>query len=474
MAVDMEIWLYSFSKRNKSTKVTTQSGALLDAQIKDICSVENPTLLLEFDPTEYNYCYIPIWRRYYFISGWKYVVGVWEVSLTEDYLASYKDEILGSSALIAYAHGSTASMVDKRIPVTSEVTASTKTSAAISGVNWLTGGLGSPILSITGKGSNGVYYVTYTDVMELLDGVDQWFVDNVADFFDAIKQLIYGGSAANCIKDALSLCWIPTAFINTEDLYLGNYPAKDSGGNNITGKRVVPIESHSCNISIPWRYDDWRRSEPYTEIRLFLPLVGNVSISAEAAKNDSSLDITYAFNNTSGDINIIVKGHTTGVVLNTSTTSGACALHIGSSNTNVGKITASVGGCIAAIAAGAATILTGGAAAPAILGIGGGVAAAAAGTLQGLGGYTDGSGGLGGSSAIALGTNVECQVITRNLSDQQLNLSIRMGKPLFKNTKIGNYSGYVQTEGFQFESNRASSAEKDVINQLLDSGIYVE
>jgi len=49
-----------------------------------------------------------------------------------------------------------------------------------------------------------------------------------------------------------------------------------------------------------------------------------------------------------------------------------------------------------------------------------------------------------------------------------------MGKPLFKNTAIGNYSGYVQTEGFQFESARASSSEKDAINRLLDSGIYVE
>ena len=236
----------------------------------------------------------------------------------------------------------------------------------------------------------------------------------------------------------------------------------------------MPIETHSCNISIPWRYSDWRRSEPYTQIKLYLPLVGNVSISAEAAKNDGSMDITYAFNNTSGDINVIVKGHTSGVILNTSTTNGAAALHIGSSNTNVGKITASVGGGIAAIGAGAATILTGGAAIPAALGIAGGLAAAASGTISGLGGYTDGSGGLGGSSAIALGTDIKCQVLTRELTDQQLNLSLKMGKPLFKNTQIGNYAGYVQTEGFQFESNRASSSEKDAINQLLDSGIYVE
>ena len=471
----MQINLYAYSKRNKSTSIIS-SAALrtLDAQIKDRCTVENPILILDFEPVVYNYVYIPSWDRYYFISGWQYIVGVWEISLTEDYLASFKSEILSTSAIIAYAHGSEANIIDKRIPVNATMTASAINTASLSGVNWLTGGLGSPIISITGKGSSGVYYITYTDTLELLDGVDSWFNDNVPDFFTAIKQLFYGGSAANCIKDSLTLCWIPTAFIRTENIYLGNYPARKSNNTPIQGKLVVPIESHSCNISIPWRYTDWRRSEPYTQIRLFLPLVGNVSISAEAAKNDSSLDITYAFNNTSGDVNVKVVGHSSGVILNTSTASGAAALHIGASNTNVGKVTASVGGGIAAVAAGAATILTGGAAAPAILGIAGGLSAAAAGTISGLGGYTDGSGGLGGSSAIALGTDIKCQVLTRELTDQQLNLSLKMGKPLFKNTAIGNYSGYVQTEGFQFESSRASSSEKDAINRLLDSGIYVE
>ena len=469
----MQINLYQNSKRTKSTAVISATPYSLDAQIKDNCSVENPILLLQFDPTEYNYVYIPDWDRYYFISGWQYSVGLWEISLTEDYLASFKSEILATSAIIAYAHGSEASIVDKRIPINSSTTASSIATASIQGINFLDT-LYSPILSITGKGSNGVYYVSYTDVMELLDGFDGWFNDNVPDFFNAIKQLFYGGSAANCIKSAIGLCWIPTAFITTENIVLGNYPAKDSHGSAIVGKRVQPIETHNANISIPWRYSDWRRSEPYSSIRLFLPLVGNVSISADAAKNDSQLDITYAFNNTSGDINIKVVGHTSGIIFNTSSANGSSAVHIGSSNTNYGKITASIGGGIAAIAGGAATILTGGAALPAVLGIGGGIAAAAAGTIQGLGGSTEGSGGLGGGSAIALGSSVTCQVITKELSDQQLNLSLKMGKPLFKNTAIGNYSGYVQTEGFQFGSSKASSAERDAINSLLDSGIYVE
>ena len=470
----MEVNLYSFSKRNKSTKqaLITDIKKTVDCQLKDKCTVENPILIFNFEPVGYNYVYIGKWNRYYFISGWQYSVGNWEVSLTEDYLASFKTAILSQYAIIAYAYNSNLSIVDKRIPVRSDIISSNINSASLSGVTWLTGN-SAPILSITGKGSNGVYYVGYTDTQDLLDGVDTWFNDNVADFFAAVKQLFYGGSAANCIKNAIGLCWIPTDLYAGEQLVLGGYPCRRSSGTYISGYRVHPIETHSCNITIPWHYSDWRKSSPYTEIKMFLPLVGNVTISSEAAKNDSSLDVTYAFNNTSGEVNIKVIGHSSGIIMQTATASGASSIHIGSSNVNAGKITTSVGAGLGALVAGAATLLTGGAVAPALLGIGGGLASAAGGTLSGLGGTSEGGGGLGGGSAIALGTNITCQVISRVLTDDPANFAPLMGKPLFKNDILSNYYGYVQTEGYQF-AGICSSAEKDAINSLLDSGIYIE
>lgn len=470
----MEVRLYSFSKRNKSTKLVNVSFKSVDCQLKDRCTVENPLLLLDFEPTSYNYAYIPKWNRYYFISGWLYFNGLWEVNLTEDYLASYKSEILTTAAIISYASVNTFNIVDKRIPVTAEISASNINSATLPNTNWLTSGIGSPIISLTGKGTNGVYNINYAYIGELLDGVDSWWNNNVNDFFDAIKQLIYGGSAANCIKDAITICWTPATLGSAEDIYLGNYPAKDYNNNPIRGTKVAPISTDSTSIAIPWKYNDWRRSSPYSVIKLFLPLIGDMTISADEAKNDNQLDITYAFNNTSGEVNVKVVGHTSGIIFKTASGSGAAALHIGSSNTNVGKVTSAVGGGLAALVGGAATILSGGALAPAALGIGGGLAAAAGGTLEGLGGNTAGGGGLGGHAAIALGTSITCQVLSRNLSDMQINLYGRIGVPVFRNTYVGDFTGYVQTEGFQFMSSRASSTEKDMINQLLDSGIYVE
>ena len=41
-------------------------------------------------------------------------------------------------------------------------------------------------------------------------------------------------------------------------------------------------------------------------------------------------------------------------------------------------------------------------------------------------------------------------------------------------TTIGTFSGFVQTDGFQFASAGALSSEIKAINQLLDTGIYFE
>lgn len=41
----------------------------------------------------YNYCYIPAFKRYYFINDWRWLNGIWECELVIDVLASFKTEI---------------------------------------------------------------------------------------------------------------------------------------------------------------------------------------------------------------------------------------------------------------------------------------------------------------------------------------------------------------------------------------------
>lgn len=45
------------------------------------------------NPTTYNYCYLPDFNRYYFIRDWSYDRSLWFATLSEDVLATWRDQI---------------------------------------------------------------------------------------------------------------------------------------------------------------------------------------------------------------------------------------------------------------------------------------------------------------------------------------------------------------------------------------------
>lgn len=91
-----EVQFYNFAKRDNSTKrPAANAGLVLQCELKEESSIVNPTLLIHgiSNPSAYNYCYIPIYGRYYFINDWVYMLGNWECSAYTDVLATYKDYI---------------------------------------------------------------------------------------------------------------------------------------------------------------------------------------------------------------------------------------------------------------------------------------------------------------------------------------------------------------------------------------------
>ena len=107
----MIVNLYAFSKKKNSTKQPSAAGAtvLNGVQLKDETSVLAPVLLLNehsqgmpvpFTPSYFTYAYIPKFSRYYFITDWRWVNGLWECYLTVDVLASFKAAIGSTSAYV--------------------------------------------------------------------------------------------------------------------------------------------------------------------------------------------------------------------------------------------------------------------------------------------------------------------------------------------------------------------------------------
>lgn len=62
--------------------------------LREEAEVMQPTILMEFDPRPYNYCYIEDFGRYYYITGIESVRnGLWRVSCNRDPLQSFWDQI---------------------------------------------------------------------------------------------------------------------------------------------------------------------------------------------------------------------------------------------------------------------------------------------------------------------------------------------------------------------------------------------
>jgi len=480
----MKVRFYNFSKRSKETMFPTTGYAEVNLTLKDSCDVEHPTFLIQsFNAAAYNYFYIPDWNRYYFISAANSTDNMWEVAGTEDYLGSFKAEIGNTVCNILYASGSTKDIPETRIPVKSTLR---KNKSDLDIGLTLSYANMRYILGITGKGSFGCYILeNNSKLSELLDGIDSWS-SFITDNWTFTKQLFFGGSASECMRSALG---IPIPFNKAdhgsiEDLNLGNYPCMDGNDNPIKGYKITdPILDYGGNITIPWIYNDWRNISNMTSVCVYIPLIGLISLPSTELKNELNLSIEYKVNITSGDVAGIIKGATSNKIY--STFSGNCAMPIafGSTGIDTNKVTqAAVTGLGTLIAVNAATGGAGSIAAimegienGALMGnavVGAGMASTAFNIMQALGGTADGSAGLGGGAVCALDDKVHCFVISKELTDTQANLDPIMGKPYMGKAKPSDFSGYVQTDGFQFKSPRAYLSEIQKINQLMDSGIY--
>ena len=94
--------LYSFNKRENSTKRPSSGGTDYSCTLIDNTSLMNPTFKLSIasNPIGKNYVYVPDFNRYYFINDIVSYQNFWHISCTCDVLASFKTEIGSQSHYI--------------------------------------------------------------------------------------------------------------------------------------------------------------------------------------------------------------------------------------------------------------------------------------------------------------------------------------------------------------------------------------
>lgn len=101
----MNIVLYENYSEKEAIVKDIQSAYTLTGSLRGESSVINPSFLIEHsNPSNYNYCYIADFGRYYFISNITSVrTDIWKIDCSVDVLMSFQDEILALDVTVSDA-----------------------------------------------------------------------------------------------------------------------------------------------------------------------------------------------------------------------------------------------------------------------------------------------------------------------------------------------------------------------------------
>ena len=115
--------LYEMNKRENSTQRPSGNGYVINCEAHEPIDLMSPTFLINLSaPFDYNYLYISIWDRYYWIDNWTYNKGLWEAACSIDPLASWRNDIGNMTEYVLRSSDEfDGGIVDTTYPLTGEV-----------------------------------------------------------------------------------------------------------------------------------------------------------------------------------------------------------------------------------------------------------------------------------------------------------------------------------------------------------------
>ena len=328
----MEIIVYSFKKKFNSTKRVTPQLALqntpMECTIKNSgCGICNPIIEinfgLDYSPTNFNYAYIPLFKRYYFITDWQTSQhSLWIGILQEDFLATWKSAIADTNAYVIRSSSNyDTDIADAEYVATSNITISSR---EIPNPFNLAGGgelpAGDPgyyIIGINGEneipyGSAGsvTYYVFEPISMQILANKLMHDIEYLNIDWD-------GDSKKFITEDLLKSLYNPLQYI-ASCYWLPDFPA-DKGedinelsfgfwkieiiGRKLTTKELT--ETIIRRMEIPKHpqsgsYGKWCNLAPYTQYQVHVSPYGLIDVPPDELINSDTLAVETVIDYTTG------------------------------------------------------------------------------------------------------------------------------------------------------------------------------
>lgn len=448
----MNIELYNFSKRINSTKQPATSGTVKAVSLKAPTDMYHP--IVTISGNEFNYNYAKFNGLYFYVTPTSLRDGIMQLDLTLDPYASFKSEILATTAFVKYsASEHDSSVIDSRLQQTSDTSYYTSSGSAI----YTTPDNGRFVLQCVGVGQ-GAHTLTginaaYAMAAIQLKGLSDEFISGTISLD---KLLQYFGSAWDCIVDCklfpLSITDFPTG--TSTNIMLGDYQCSTLGY-PITDRMINDTDT----ITIPWHFSDFRNLNPYTEMSILLPYIGSIPLNPADWIGESAIEVSRTIDILTGAVSYTLApaSGSTVKILSTYTGNIASSIPVSTYKTDTSKVFGS-------LIQEASSALSGD-----ILGTASGLLNFAANAFKMSPSMV---GGYGGASGF-FNTAIQINLICHNTNVTPASVNSVMGRPLFASKTLSSLSGYVET----FNASVAAACPDNIlstINSALDGGLYIE
>lgn len=480
----MKIILYQFSKKSNSTARpinTTPSLELDNAQIKSPSSVNEPLLQLAkgtITPTYYNYVYIPDFNRYYFINDITYNIGVWLISCNVDVLASFKEDITASSQYVLRSSSNyNANIMDNFYTSRSVIHKSsnnlgdvyrTGIATAISGYFSKSYTAGYFMLGIINGNSDGsgitYYFLGYSAFMSFISNLLSYTPSDISDVSSGLAKAVW-----NPIEYITICKWYPIAAYTTtvtSSIDVCGYNISFTGVGGVVSD--ARCEEYYSDVTIPKHYqlDTYRKYlqlYPWSQYKLYFEPFGFISIDNTLIYNASTMRLKWLVDYATGTAMLSIFNKDTGTLIETINAQYGVDIPVTQLSIDYVGMGAGLGGAF------------------------GSVGQALQGDIGGaINSLISGVGSVWGSIAPshttigAQGSFIPYKAGTPYLqliSIEQVDTNAtKWGYPYCANATLSTLSGYCLCSNatVSYTTHNPLSMEADTVNNLLNTGVYLE
>lgn len=472
----MKITLYKMYKRQNSTKQPNEdtiSWEIENVQLKDDTSLYHPTFLLsqgliEFEYSGYNY--LKWYDRYYYIDDRvkPTIAGAWEIHCSLDFLATYKEQILDTTAFVLYSTNNFNKMIpDKRLTFPTEKKWQQRSAIRVFPD-------AEPSIVIDYISAVDSYYGSVAHAVLTPAELKQLnrILMNDTDFKANIdKQL---NDTASAIVSCQMFPFTVPASYSTASLDVLGYSTKVSGkiivnyGVSALQKITFPITETDLLLG------DFRDLDPYLTYMIYLPAIGYIDIPSNYIQGivnagGTNIQVTYLIDYLTGGIAYNIQG--------LGKFEGTISVNIPTAYSGINAINtlSSAAGALAS-------------AGEVALGNFGSISDAVGSAFNSIISANQKNCGMIGSSSGSRASQLIQPMYSDISSITELyatsysarldgpdpaSIASTLGRPLNEIIKLSECTGYVQTS----KASVALQAPKHVcesVNSMLDSGVYIE